>query len=384
MTRSTLQRLRLLVAIIAASAVMGACYGFSPEPGEAVVWPLLTGGTIGASISSVIFGMELFAARHWAGLRRLPVSIAFLARTAAYAAVVVATMLVLPWLFFDAAFSVTRDGFAGSVVSSLWMTFVLSGVMTIVQLIGPGVLGKLLIGHYHRPREEQRIVMFLDLAGSTRIAEQIGNVRFHALLADVFGRLSTIVTDWGGEVHRYVGDQLIATWRVGNPADNARPVACVFACADALTKAELTMKRRHGVSPRFRVSVHLGTLVAGEIGGFKREISYIGEAMNTAARLEQACRETGRMLVASKAFLDGCELPGHARATSLGLRTLRGIAEPVELFAIERSRASGVKQEPVRLTDRADYGQVAAVRSTCPRVPRPQPMLASTSLSEVA
>jgi adenylate cyclase len=360
MTRSTLQRLCLFAAIIAASAVIGACYGLAQGSGEAVVWPLLAGGTIGASISSFVFGMELFAARHWAGLRRLPVAIAILARTAAYAAVIVVAMLVFPWLFFDAALSLTREGFAGDVLSALWMIFLLGAVMTIVQLIGPRVLGKLLIGKYHRPREERRIVMFLDLAGSTQIAEQIGNVRFHALLADVFGRLSAIVTDWGGEVHRYVGDGLIATWRVGERADNARAVACVFACADALATLELAMRRQHGVTPRFRAGVHLGTLVAGEIGGFKREISYIGEAMNTAARVEQVCRETGRMLVTSRAFLDGCELPRTARATSLGLRTLRGIAEPMELFAIERTHGAAVVAELPRQIHKAHEGKVVA------------------------
>lgn len=359
MTRSTLQRLRLFVAIIAASAVMGGCYSLSQEPGEAIAWPLLVGGTVGASISAIIFGMELFAASHWERLRRLPLALAILTRTAAYAAIVVAGLLVFPWLFFDAAFSVTREGFSRSVVSALWMTFALGAVMTIVQLIGPGVLGKLLIGRYHRPREEQRVVMFLDLVGSTRIAEQIGNVRFHALLADVFGRLSTIVTDWGGEVHRYVGDQLIATWRVGRPVDNARAIACVFGCTEALTMAQLAMRRRHGVSPSFRASVHLGTLVAGEIGGFKREISYIGEAMNTAARLEQACREMGRMLVVSKAFLDGCGLPRDTRAASLGVHTLRGIAEPVEVFDIERTYSADAEDLPQR-ADRVDEAKVVA------------------------
>jgi hypothetical protein len=50
------------------------------------------------------------------------------------------------------------------------------------------------------------------------------------------------------------------------------------------------------------------------------------------------------MLVASKAFLDGCELSLHTRAISLGLRTLRGIAAPMELFAIEPRRVDKAEQ----------------------------------------
>jgi adenylate cyclase len=355
MPRSALQRLRLLAAIVAASTIIGGgCYGLSQEHGTLAIWPLAAGGAIGAFISSSIFGMELFAAGHLALLRRLPLPIAILVRAVAYGAVVVSAMLVFPWLFFGTPFSVMREGFARSIASSLWMTFVLGAVMTIVQVIGPEALGKLLLGHYHRPREEQRIVLFLDLVDSTRIAELLGNVGFHALLAEVFARFSAIVTDWGGDVHRYVGDELIATWRVGKPTDNARAVAAVFECADALAEAQLAMRRRYGASPKFRAGIHRGALLAGEIGGFKREISYVGEAMNTAARLEQACRETGRMLLVSKAFLDDCELAPHNRAMSLGQRTLRGMAGPTELFAIERPRDSGVAEASPRLTSRTD------------------------------
>jgi adenylate cyclase len=55
--------------------------------------------------------------------------------------------------------------------------------MSLAQLIGPNVLGSLLTGRYCHPREEQRIVLFLDLVG-TGIAERIGNARFHALLSE--------------------------------------------------------------------------------------------------------------------------------------------------------------------------------------------------------
>jgi adenylate cyclase len=206
--------------------------------------------------------------------------------------------------------------------------------------------------------------MFLDLADSTRIAERLGNLRFHALLADVFARLSVIVTDWGGDVHRYVGDGLIATWPVGTSADNARAVGCLHQCAEALRRARPAMERSYGASPGFRAGIHCGALVIGEIGGFKREISYLGEAMNTAARLENACRETQRMVVASKAFMDECELPGRDRAVSLGLRALRGMAEPMELFAIESVGSSDAGQT---LTLETDHGQrIEAPRTTEP------------------
>ncbi len=98
------------------------------------------------------------------------------------------------------------------------------------------------------------------------------------------------MTDFGGEVYRYVGDALIATWPLGTAQENARPIQCLFACRDALDAARPDLLRRYEHLPGFRAAIHSGPLVAGEIGGFKREIALLGDAMNTAARLEQACR----------------------------------------------------------------------------------------------
>ena len=207
---------------------------------------------------------------------------------------------------------------------------------SIAQLIGPNVLGSLLTGRYYRPREEQRIVLFLDLVGSTEIAERIGNVRFHALLSETFTRLSQVVTDFGGEVHRYVGDALIATWPLGTPQENARPIRCLFACRETLEAARSDLVYRHGHFPEFRAGLHSGPLVAGEIGGFKREIALVGDAMNTAARLEQACRTTAHPVLASKPLLDCTLTPAGIVVTSIGSHLLRGKSERLELFALER------------------------------------------------
>src|SRR3546814_3719670 len=132
-----------------------------------------------------------------------------------------AALLSVPWAFFGRGPSPLRPGIAGDIAFSLAASFVFVSSMSVARLIGPGVLASLLTGRYLRPREEQRIVLFLDLVGSTGIAERIGDVRFHALLSETFTRLSRIVTDSGGEVYRYVGDSMIATWPLGTPEDSA-------------------------------------------------------------------------------------------------------------------------------------------------------------------
>jgi adenylate cyclase len=234
--------------------------------------------------------------------------------------------------------------------------------MSVAQLIGPNVLGSLLAGRYYYPREEQRIVLFLDLVGSTSIAERIGNVRFHAMLSETFTRLSRVVTDSGGEVYRYVGDAMIATWPLGTPEENGHAIRCMFACRDTLDAAASHLMDRYGHTPAFRAGVHAGALVAGEIGGFKREIALLGDTMNTAARIEQACRTTGHALLASKPLLDRTVKPADIVATSIGGHRLRGKSEYLELFALERGATDRVESHDraARAFAEADAGDAGA------------------------
>jgi adenylate cyclase len=348
-TRSTIQRLRLLGLIVATAAAGGGFYAVIQERQSSWILEFATGATIGAVISACIIGFELFAGSRWFDRRgrQLPLLAAMLLRTLLYGGVIVAALSVVPSVYQGVEPSPFRSGIVTDFVFSIAATVVFVALTSIAQLIGPNVLGSLLTGRYYYPREEQRIVLFLDLIGSTGIAEDVGSVRFLALLSETFTRLSQVVTDFGGEVYRYVGDALIATWPVGTPQENARPVRCLFACRDQLEAVRSDLLQRHGHFPSFRASLHPGALVAGEIGGFKREITLVGDAMNTAARLEQACRTSGHALLASKPLLDRTELPPGIVATSIGSHLLRGKAERLELFALDRCRASNTS--PCRL-----------------------------------
>ena len=68
-----------------------------------------------------------------------------------------------------------RDSnFLGTVAVSFVISIMFNLITRIDQMLGRGVLAKFLTGYYYRPREEERIFMFLDLAGSTELAERIG------------------------------------------------------------------------------------------------------------------------------------------------------------------------------------------------------------------
>src|SRR5215469_3669290 len=105
------------------------------------------------------------------------------------------------------------------------------------RLIGGRILGSFLLGTYRRPRCEQRIVMFLDIADSTALAEQMGELRVHDLITKFFFDIDQPIADHDGEVLAYVGDELIVTWPLSDdPQRNSRSLRCFFAVQDQMAE----------------------------------------------------------------------------------------------------------------------------------------------------
>ena len=77
-------------------------------------------------------------------------------------------------------------------------------------------------------------------------------------------------------------------------------------------------------------------MIAGECGDDKHEIVYFGDTINTAARIEAACKDFQTPLLISRELVDRMVLSPGYNATSLGKVQLRGREKEVELFTIER------------------------------------------------
>jgi adenylate cyclase len=76
------------------------------------------------------------------------------------------------------------------------------------------LLASIVFGTYQRPVREQLIVMFLDLADSTSLAEKLGELRVHDLITRFFFDIDEPIHDHGGSVLAYVGDEVIVTWAI--------------------------------------------------------------------------------------------------------------------------------------------------------------------------
>ena len=79
-----------------------------------------------------------------------------------------------------------------------------------------------------------------------------------------------------------------------------------------------------GLVPSFRGGLHGGTVTAGELGDLRQQIVFVGDILNTAARLEEYAKRTGLDLVVSGPLLDRLALPPGVEATRCGDLAIRG------------------------------------------------------------
>jgi adenylate cyclase len=203
------------------------------------------------------------------------------------------------------------------------------------DLLGYRTFIDLLLGKYRHPRTERRFFLFVDVVGSTTIAERLGPLDAHRFLAAVFETVAEPVQLCRGEIYQYVGDEIVITWIEVDGVHNARPLRCFFEMNTALAAGVSRFRERFGVTPGLRAALHLGEVVAGEIGEIRRAIVFHGDVMNTAARLEQATREHDCRFIASADALSALgPLPG-VRTRDLGALALRGRLQPIHAFCIE-------------------------------------------------
>jgi adenylate cyclase len=257
-------------------------------------------------------------------------------RSAIYAAIIV------PILFFQLG-SVIAGVARDPSHKTLWIDITYSVacvvlanlVLGITNIIGPRAFLNFIIGRYHTPIEERRFVLFVDIAGSTGLAERLGGIGIHRFLDHTFRLLTLAVVDYRGEVLNYVGDEVIVTWPERRGAVDCRPLRCFAAMREELARASSQFEHEFGVTPRIRGSLHFGPVIVGEIGDIKRAIVFNGDVMNTAARLEELSRSVDGGFLASRAAMQRFSSAPPFAVRDLGRVAIRGRADGIDVVGID-------------------------------------------------
>ena len=329
-------KLRVLAGIVAGSVI--PAIGFVLARGYTSPSSIVTAIAYALILSITLGGIALFVflgpMRMWLGGLSFTANLAV--RSAIYAAIIIPTLYYqLGELIAGGPLDRSPRNFWIAIVYSIVFLFLLNLVLGITNIIGPRAFRNFITGRYHTPVEENRFVLFVDIAGSTGLAERLGGVGIHRLLDRTFRLLTAAVVDYRGEVLNYVGDEVIVTWREKGGAIDCRPLRCFVAMRDELARASGQLQQEFGATPRIRGSLHFGPVIIGEIGDVKRAIVFNGDVMNTAARLEELSRNVDGGFLASRAAMQRFNSAPPFAVRDLGRLPIRGRADGIDVVGID-------------------------------------------------
>ncbi|AKK25443.1 adenylate/guanylate cyclase domain-containing protein [Mycobacterium sp. EPa45] len=168
-------------------------------------------------------------------------------------------------------------------------------------------------------------VLFVDLVGSTQLAQSRSPAQVAEVLNDFFQIVVDAVDERHGLINKFQGDAVLAVF--GAPLPNARSASDALATARSLTVA---LRRLPVVD--FGIGVSAGPVFAGNLGAEKRyEYTVIGDAVNEAARLADRAKATGERALCSDVALAKADPAERAHWTEHSSEVLRGRVEPTRM-----------------------------------------------------
>lgn len=204
-------------------------------------------------------------------------------------------------------------------------------------------------------------VMFSDLEGFTALSHALEPEMVATLLNRYLDMLSEVVLSHGGTIDKFVGDAVVAFWGapISRPDDGRRAVEAAI----AMHQAGETFRDSapDGVPPigRTRVGVHWGEAIVGNFGGEGRiQYTALGDAMNTASRLESANKQTGTSVLVSGAVV---ERSGLDIFRPLGRVVLSGRVSALDIYEPVPDMPEAERRSFAEVARRASDGDAASV-----------------------
>jgi len=340
MRDQTKLKLKVILIVVLISGIIGVFYSrfaHYTKPTD-----LLQGMFTGIALSLSLSASDAFFLREWMKRRRFTTSV--LLKTFYNLMVIISVIIITSELFEEKEAIASK--FRGllkspeahhTILFCLLVSFLFSLFLQINDLIGGRIFFSFFTGKYHKPIEEDRIFMFLDLKSSTSVAERIGHINFHKFINDFLFTISETIISNKGEIYKYVGDEVIITWKMKEGLKNLHCIHLFFDALDRVKQDRNLFEKRYGAVPEFKAGIHCGRVVSGEMGDTRKEIAFLGDVINTTGRIENECNPHQRPLLISGDLLQKISLGKEYQYEKIGDFNLRGKRKGIELYAIDRN-----------------------------------------------
>lgn len=219
----------------------------------------------------------------------------------------------------------------------MWISMFVNFLKIIIQNTGLKLFLPIIMGYYRKPKEENRIFIFIDLISSTKYAEILGHKKYSAFIQKCFQCLGVLEIKYHAVQYQIVGDEVVLTW-TANEAKNFLFAIYFYYEFVAILKDKATdFIEEFGIVPEFTASINTGKIMVTEVGSFKSEIAFHGDVLNTAARIQKQCKSYNKDLLVTEAFINGLPAGETSKVTSTWIDKVKltGKQIPVNLYALD-------------------------------------------------
>ena len=230
---------------------------------------------------------------------------------------------------------ITDESYLVNLVTILVAVILMNAMRQINSLHRRGELIDFIIGKYHRPKEVNRIFCFIDLNGSTTIGERLGHYQFGLFLKDYYSDITDALRNTEAEIYQYVGDEIILFWPYKKGLYNNNCIRCFFKMKEIINGFKGKYLEKYGVIPEFKAGLHGGKVTITRVGELKKEIVFIGDVLNTTARLQESCKRLSKEFLISKDLLDLVDNPGEITASFMEETILRGKEKTIKIYSLD-------------------------------------------------
>ena len=355
MALSVDQKIKLRVSrqIILTGILLGLVYiFFSKGPTEAdqyAFYRFRNGALVGLFLGICISFLELVV--FTTGIRKLKFGILLTLRTIIYlllcSFIIFQVVALSDMARYDLSYRqvleseiflhdyVINGDFRYAVLFALAFAFSINFTRMISRKMGQGVLLSFITGRYFIPTTEQRFVMFLRLANSKMIEQELSGYQFHSFLKEYFYSITEPIIRHQGIIYEYVEDLIVISWSMEKGERNANCLRTFFEIKEALKDHAEKFMMKYNIIPIPQASLHTGELVRAEIGNIKTQVVFHGDVMNTCARMLDQTEVLNHEYLVSQDVIDIIDVPFLFEANNVGNYSLKGKSVPVELFSIE-------------------------------------------------
>lgn len=330
------------VFVLVAGAIIGATYGLLMNEILDRNWGLkapIRGAIRGMVVASVAVALEVWISNSAIG--RWQRSLKFRRGVALRVLITVMSIYVAlagsHWVLIgdkETYVQWFQNGFAPDFLFALGAGVVIQVMLQARRLIGGRTLTYFLLGRYARPTEERRIFVLADLKESTAITEKLGDQKALELITGVFLDIDSTIKKHRGVIHNYVGDEIIMSWLDRGPDGNMRLLQCIDEIFQVIAMRQAHYLDKYGVAPSLRMGVAGGPVAVGECGWEKRQVVYIGDTINKAKRMQEACKRHDLSVILDADTARGVTLPMGIGLSAVEEATLRGRAQVTKMLTL--------------------------------------------------